>query len=354
MRAMTKRERVMRTINFQETDRIPIYDIIDNDYIREYFGGGRITEENAWEFEYAAVRNALDMTRMLVVPNFHAGVDVKNEDGFVFHHDKYTVWIAGRPFDDMKGLLKWIEKDIDRQKKWNPDKDYVDNYRRYVNRHKKGIGDDTVIVIESDVGLDYCMNMAGMELFSYLIMDEPEITGEWLEIRNEAEIRRAKAIADPELVPVMLTYTDIAFKSGTVFSIDFLRKEFFPRLKKLNNAYQEAGVKCLFHSDGNLMPVMDDLVEADIDGINPVETMAGMSIGKIRKQYGKKIFITGGIDVSQLMVYGTPEEVSAECIKAIEESGGTGYFLGSTTELHPTVKVENLLAMINAAKHKPI
>jgi uroporphyrinogen-III decarboxylase len=94
---------------------------------------------------------------------------------------------------------------------------------------------------------------------------------------------------------------------------------------------------------------MDDLVAADIDGINPMEVMAGMEIGKVRALYGNKLFITGGIDVSQLMAFGTPDEVREACRKAIADSGGIGYFMGSTTELHPAVKMENVLAMIETA-----
>ncbi|SHF23540.1 Uroporphyrinogen-III decarboxylase [Caldanaerobius fijiensis DSM 17918] len=349
MKEMTKRERVLRTINFQETDRIPVYDIIDNDNIREYIGGEKITEENAWRLEYAAIRELLDMTRMIVVPNFHPGYSA-NEDGFVYYNDRYTSWIEKRPFDDVEGLKKWVEKDIDRKNRWQPDEAYVKSYRERIIKHMRGIGDDTVIVVESDVGLDYARSMAGIELFSYLMADEPDLVSEWLEALNQAEIRRAKAIADPELVPIVLTYTDLAYKSGPIFPPAFLKKEFFPRLKRLNDTYHDAGVKCLFHSDGNLMPIMDDLVDAGIDGINPMETVAGMSIKEVRQRYGDKLFITGGIDVSQLMAFGTVEEVREACINAIEEAGGVGYFLGSTTELHPNIPAENIMAMVEVAR----
>ena len=350
MKEMTKRERVLRTINFQETDRIPLYDMIDNDAIREYSGGEKINEQNAWRLEYAAVRNNLDMTRGLMIPNFSPGKRTTDADGFVYFHDKHTSWLEHRPFDDLAGLMKWIEKDIQRKNKWHPDRSYVEQYRKNIASSLAGIGDDTVLIIESDVGLDNAKNKAGIELFSYLLAEEPEYVTEWLEAANQAEIRRAKAIADSELVPVMLTYTDIAFKSGPIFSPEFYRKEFFPRLKRLNNTYQEAGVKCLFHSDGNLMPIMDDLVAADIDGINPMEVMAGMKISEVRQRW-PKIFITGGIDVSQLLVFGSPEEVQEACKQAIIDSGGIGYFMGSTTELLPNARLENILAMIDIAKH---
>lgn len=95
---------------------------------------------------------------------------------------------------------------------------------------------------------------------------------------------------------------------------------------------------------------MDDFVDAGIDGINPMETVAGMSIKEVRQRYSNKLFITGGIDVSQLMAFGTVEEVREACINAIEEAGGVGYFLGSTTELHPHIPAENIMAMIEVAR----
>lgn len=345
---MTKRERVLRTIRFQETDRIPLYDLVDNNAMREHFGGGKITEANAWQYEFAAIRGALDITRGIMIPNFQPGKRTADEDGFVYMSDEYTTWLVQRPFEDVEGLKRWVEKDIDRASQWQPDAAYVQAYHAFLTRCREGIGDDTVIVVESDVGLDQAKHKAGLELFSYFMAEEPELLSDWLEVLNQAEIRRAKAIADPDLVPVMLTYTDIAYKSGPIFSPAFYRREFFPRLKKLNNTYQNAGVKCLFHSDGNLMPVMDDLMAADIDGLNPIETMAGMSVGEVRKRW-PKLFLTGGIDVSQLMAFGSPEEVRQACEQAIQESGGVGYFLGSTTELHPAVKLENILAMVETA-----
>jgi len=349
MKTLTKKERVMRTINFQETDRVPMYDLVNNDNIREYYGGGRINEKNAWEYVYTTIRELLDMTRAIFPPNFTPS-RYTDEDGFVYYFDKYTMWIEKHPFDDTEGLIKWIHKDIDKKKKWNPDKAYVEQYRDMVLKHKKGIGDDTVIVIESDVGFDYARRMAGIELFSYLTIDEPELISEWLEVLNECEIRRAKAIADPELVPVVLTFTDLAYKNGPIFSVNYYKKEFMPRLKKLNDTYHNAGVKCLFHSDGNIMPLLDDLIEAGIDGINPIEVAAGMSVKEVREKYGNKIFITGGIDVSQLMPFGTPEEVAEACRQAIDDTNGLGYFLGSTTELIPDIPYENILAMKKVAE----
>ncbi len=349
---LTKRERVLRTISFQETDRVPVYDIITNESIREFYSGVSMTEDNAWELTFKTIREALDMTRMIGIPNFHPArkLGKGDEEGFVWNSDRHTTWLEKRPFHDVDGLREYVNKDIGRKNKWNPDSAYVRQYRQQVEDLQKGIGDDTVIVVESGAGLDTAYTAAGMELFTYLLVDEPGLVSEWLETLNQAELRRAKAIADPDLVPVMLTYSDIAFKTGTLFSPAFLRKEFFPRLKRLTDVYHEAGVKCLFHSDGNLNAIVGDLLEAGIDGLNPIEVVAGMSVSDLRQKYGDRLFLAGGIDVSQLLPFGTPEQIRDVCFQTIKDAGVRGYFLGSTTELHPNIPAENVKAMFDAAR----
>jgi hypothetical protein len=89
---------------------------------------------------------------------------------------------------------------------------------------------------------------------------------------------------------------------------------------------------------------MGDLVATGIDGLNPLEILAGMEPGPLRRKY-PNLVLTGGIDVSDLLVFGTPDQVREACRAAIRDTGGVGYFMGSSTELHWDVKVENALAM---------
>ena len=93
------------------------------------------------------------------------------------------------------------------------------------------------------------------------------------------------------------------------------------------------------------MEVMPDLIAAGIDGINPIETVAGMDVGEVYRRYGDKIFLTGGIDMSQLLSNGTPDEVRTVCRQAVTDAP-SGYFMGSTTEIDNSSRLENVLAMI--------
>lgn len=354
MAQLTKRERVLRTARFEEVDRVPCYDILENDAIIEYFAGERLTPENGRRVKGFAIGRVLDMTRMPYGP--WEPRRYRREDGLVIQQERWTQWIVERPFHTVAELARWVEEEIERTDAQRFDEGYTERVHREIRELQAlfargdptGRGDPTVLVLESGVGLTEMYWVAGMDLFSYLMADAPELVEAWLEARHQAELRRVAAIADPALIPIALTYDDLAYKNGLLFSPRWLRRLWVPRLARLVNAWHSRDTLCLFHSDGNLWAILDDLVAAGIDGLNPLEVLAGMSVKAVRQRY-PQLFLTGGIDVSQLLPYGTPEEVRAVCRQTIEEAGGRGYFLGSTTELHWDVRLENALAMFAVA-----
>ncbi|MCE5257869.1 MAG: hypothetical protein LLG44_02285 [Chloroflexi bacterium] len=348
MAVMSKRERVLRTLAFQETDRVPVYDILQNDGLIEYLTGEELTVANGDRVKGAAIGRCLDMTRMPTGPQEPR--IIPGEDGLVIQVERWTSWYIERPWHSQHELVTWINKQIDKENARVFDAVYRDAFVRQVQHFQSLFGDDTVQIIESGAGLTEMYSPMGWETFSYLLVDEPELIDAWLEARNQAELRRVACIADPELVPVALTYDDIAYKTSTHTSPDWLRRYWFPRLKRLNAAWHERETRCIFHSDGRLWGVLDDLVEAGIDGINPIEVQAGMTVRELRAKY-PRLVLTGGIDVSELLPYGTPEQVRAAALENIAATDGLGYFLGSSTELHWEIPTENIMAMFNAAWH---
>jgi hypothetical protein len=73
-----------------------------------------------------------------------------------------------------------------------------------------------------------------------------------------------------------------------------------------------------------------------------------MSLKEVRDKHGTKLFLAGGIDMSQLLSRGTPDEVREVCRQAIRDAA-PGYFIGSTTEADNSCRLENLLAMREVA-----
>jgi len=292
----------------------------------------------------------LDMTRSV---GFGPVAEKDTEDafGFVHHHAPFlkTAWIVKRPFDDEEGAMafveRWTEKVRERTRHIRShEASFREEYHRSFLRRKERMDDTVELLAQQGTGLDSLRHLLGVELFTYVYADEPELIGEAMETLTEQHVAVCHAIADAELSPVVLTYGDIACKDRLLHSPAFLRKEFFPRVKRLNDAWHEHDTRCLFHSDGDLKEVMDDLIETGMDGLNPIETVAGMDLKAVREKVGDKVFLAGGIDMSQLLSNGTPEEVREVCRQAIEDAY-PGYFIGSTTEADNSCTLENLLAM---------
>jgi uroporphyrinogen decarboxylase len=345
MTQMSKRERCLRTMNFQETDRVPIYDIYQNDAIIEYLTGEALTVSEGDRVKGAAIGKSLDMTRMPDGPDEPG--DHVHSDGTTFHHERWTLWLIKQPWDDRAGLLEWVKRQIDHVEAQVFDRAYAEAFCARQDRFQGFFGDDTVQVVESGVGLTEVYWALGWEWFAELTADEPELLDAWLAARHRAELRRVAAIADPQRIPCALTYDDIAYKNTLLISPRWLRKYWVPRLKQLVTAWHSRDVKCLFHSDGNLWSILDDLVDAGIDGLNPIEVAAGMTVAEVRQKY-PQLFLTGGVDVSHLLPHGTPEEVRSACRENIAATDHLGYFLGSSTELDWEIPLENVLAMLRA------
>jgi len=159
-------------------------------------------------------------------------------------------------------------------------------------------------------------------------------------------------LPDDHGIEAVFAGDDIAFKNGPLLSPKWFRKHYFRRFARIVKAYHRKGIRVNFHSDGNLTQIMDGLVEAGIDVLNPIETAAGMDIAYLHKRYPKLIF-SGGIDVSGLLPFGTPQEVRDATVKAIEDSEGQ-IMIGSSTELQYTVPLDNFLAMRRAAMEYPL
>ena len=347
MASMTKHERVLRTIDLQKTDRVPVYDILQNDGLIGHLAGQVLTVENGDRIKGIATRRCLDMTRMPGGPS-RPGTYTR-EDGLVIQQERWTSWIVGRPWHDRPSLIQWIEAEIERAEAQRFDTEFGKAFHGRMERFQGYFGDDTVQVVESGVGLTQIYWALGWEEFSYLLADDPELIIAWLDARHRAELRRVDAIADPVRIPVALTYDDLAFKTGLLLSPRWLREHWVPRLRTLNEAWHNRGARCLFHSDGNLWPILDALVEAGIDGLNPIEVAAGMTVRSVREQY-PQLFIAGGVDVSELLPLGSPDEVRAACLENVRATQGLGYFMGSTTELMWEIPLENMLTMFETAR----
>lgn len=111
--------------------------------------------------------------------------------------------------------------------------------------------------------------------------------------------------------------------------------------------------KVFFHTDGDVFPLLDDLVEIGVDILNPVQTSAGKmaDLATLKARYGTALTFCGAIDTQRILPHGTPDEVTAEVRRVIAELGpGGGYLLSSVHTIMNDVPAENILAMVDAVE----
>ena len=108
----------------------------------------------------------------------------------------------------------------------------------------------------------------------------------------------------------------------------------------------------LLHSCGSVAAFIPDLVEIGIDALHPVQVSAkGMDTAQLKREFGRDITFWGGVDTHRVLPRGTPEEVRDEVRRRIADlAPGGGYVLGAVHNIQAEVPVENVLAMVEAAK----
>jgi uroporphyrinogen-III decarboxylase len=135
-------------------------------------------------------------------------------------------------------------------------------------------------------------------------------------------------------------YDDMAFNRGPMFSPAQFERVLLPCYREMIRAFKEAGAAYVFvHSDGNVRPLLEMLVDAGIDGLNPLERRAGMDMEAVRKAF-PRLILTGGMCNTHTLVRGTPEEIEAEARQIIDLGRDGGVIIG-THSISPEIPVEN-------------
>jgi uroporphyrinogen decarboxylase len=190
----------------------------------------------------------------------------------------------------------------------------------------------------------------GMENLLVDYIDDPDLAHTLAEMVNDYKIRLMRR-AIREGADAIVSGDDYATAHGLMMSPAHFRQFILPYLKRSIDAAHEMGVPFIKHTDGNIWSILDMMVEAGIDGIDPIEPLAGMDIGEVKARYGDRIAVIGNVDCSIVLTQGTREEVEEAVKETIAKaSPGGGHILASSNSIHPAVKPENYVAMVEAAR----
>ena len=148
---------------------------------------------------------------------------------------------------------------------------------------------------------------------------------------------------------VVILGDDYAGNRGPMMSPAAFEHFILPRLTKMIEMIHEEGAFCIKHSDGNLYSLLDMIVAAGPDAVNPIEPVAGMELKRVKQLVGDKVCLSGNIDCGDLLPHGSVDEVHAAVRQAIADAGqGGGYIVTSSNSVHSSCKAENFVAMVEA------
>lgn len=143
---------------------------------------------------------------------------------------------------------------------------------------------------------------------------------------------------------------DWASARGPMFSPKHFETFVFPRLEKITALCHQYGVPYVKHTDGNVNTLLDGMIAAGVDGFQAIEPRANMNIAQVKQTYGDRLTLIGNVDCSTVLVDGPIEAVrnqTEEVIKAAAPGGG--FLLSTSNSVHPGVKPDYYLAMLETA-----
>lgn len=342
MTEMTSRERVLTALQRGTPDRVPYMEL----YVDERFGlrllhrpptgkpqfiSGSLPVTVAYfggeAYEPIELARALDLDGfcMSIQPRIY--FLTQEADGQVYFVDGSI-----QTRDDLR-LIDLPDPDDERI--YERARAFLEKYRPY----------NYAIGCFINLGSDPVLLSMGWEKFALMVYDDPGMLHEMFNIYSDWYARALKHICRLGF-DFVWAGDDFAFKDQLFVSPETFRELFMPYYRRVAEAIT---IPWIFHSDGNFLAVLDDLLSLGMNALHPIEPDA-LDIVALKRQIGDRVALIGNIDINALSL-GTPEEVdrlTRDTIRAVAPGGG--YILSSSNSVTNYCQVENVVAMVRACR----
>jgi hypothetical protein len=164
----------------------------------------------------------------------------------------------------------------------------------------------------------------------------------------------ARAIIEGGLPRLVRLDHDMVDSRGPLVSLKSLERIWWPHFARSIKPLLEAGVRLIWHCDGNQMPVIPMLLEAGIGGFQGFQYEDGMdyvAICRMKDRRGGPLFIVGGVSVTRTLPFGSPSDVRDQLKWLVENGPPAGLMLGPSSSIVPGVPHENLRAFMEGLNY---
>jgi len=187
--------------------------------------------------------------------------------------------------------------------------------------------------------------MMGYETLCLSLYDQPNLVAAICERISEVYIPLARSLAQMDRVIGLWMGDDLGFKTSTLISPRHLRQYIFPIQRKIAEIAHQYGKPFLLHSCGNLLAIMDDLI--DFVGIDAKQSFEDqiMPVENFCMRYHDRLCTIGGIDID-LLARGSEEQVRNRTRQVLEACASSkAYMLGTGNTVTNYIPIPNFLAM---------
>jgi hypothetical protein len=361
------RERALRALNFEETDRVPIHGgWFKHPKFLELASGIKMKygfTMNTWENPLRAIARAYinvgaDVTWWLAVPErqdqltsrgfvkIH-GLHVRRDPRYNSPEDVVTKYV------DVLPTLQQIRDSFDFEVEYD---NFV--YEAKIAQDEYG---DAMLWLNSArvpafdegfVKFGYKNYLGAILRYRNAMRKYFECHAEQCRLYNEVI---AKATVEENLTPFVMVWSDVCDDHGPMVSPKILDEIYFPYVRRSIEPLQRAGIKVIWHCDGNIMPILDSLINiVGVDGLQGFQEETGVDLEKImnmKTKSGKLLIIFGSISVTTTLPFGSVEDVKKDVERCIDLAEGRGGFILCTANIaQPDVPVENIFAYYEHAR----
>lgn len=354
---MNHRERVLTALSHQRPDRLP----------RDYWATQEVTERLLQHL------NLSDRESLLR----HFGFDLRTVEGpacvgqtFRRHPDGSVedLWGVRRLPKTITGTgYTWTYQhvvepplasastaaDVDRYDRW-PSPDWWD-YSQVRSQCLACEGYAVVSVgdrLDRTAQLKPMMYLRGMEQTYLDLATNPEVTEAIIAhiVEYFLEYNRRVFEAAGDALDILMTGDDFGTQQGLMMSPQTWRRFFKPGFAAFIELAHRYGLKVMHHTCGSVVDLIPDFIDCGLDILQSLQPQAaGMDLGRLHRTYGRDLCFQGGIDIQQVLPYGTPQEVREHVRHQIEAAGTEGgYIICTAHNLQPDTPLENALALFEA------
>lgn len=210
---------------------------------------------------------------------------------------------------------------------------------------KQAVGDSRLVAVSFDGTMEIPNGENMMSIVERIAYDTENLKAE-LDARVDAAIEKAKIAADAG-AEVVFMCADYCFNAGPFLSPAMFSEFVTPFLTRQIEEFRRLGLFTVKHTDGDIMPILDQLVDAKPDALHSIDPQAGMDLAEVKKMIGRKVAICGNVHCGMLQS-GTVEQVITDTERALRDGmPGGGFFLTTSNTPFIGMPLENYLAMLD-------